>query len=264
MTYEPHEFARVGKAVLLVSAMAWIVLLLDRGGLNVAAHCAAVKSGGAAPPVSLAMLLAVSPPASLVMGWAAMLVAMMSPVLIAPICHIRLRSFADRRARSVALFVAGYAAVWMAMGYVLGATALAMGIFAVRSYLPLAGVALLTLVWQMSPLKQRCLNGCHGYTELAAFGREADFDALCFGVVHGIWCTGSCWALMLFPMLLSRGHLWAMAAVALVIASERLESPMAPSWHWRGLGKAMRIVAAQARLRVHTLQKNGALVSPGA
>lgn len=264
MTYEPHEFARVGKAVLLASAMAWTVLLFDRGGLNVVAHCNALKSGASAPRGLLPMLLAVSPPASLIMGWAAMLVAMMSPVLIAPICHLRLRSFADRRARSVALFVAGYAAVWMAMGYVLCAMALAMGIFAARSYLLLAGVALLTLVWQMSPLKQRCLNGCHGYTELAAFGREADFDALRFGVVHGIWCTGSCWALMLFPMLLSRGHLWAMAAAALVIAGERLESPMAPSWHWRGLGKAMRIVAAQARLHMHALQKNNALVSRGA
>lgn len=264
MTYEPHEFARVGKAVLLASAMAWIVLLLDRGGLNVAAHCAALKSGAAAPRSLLPMLFAVNPPASLVMGWAAMLVAMMAPVLIAPICHIRLRSFADRRARSVGLFVAGYAAVWMAMGYVLCAIVLITKFFAARSYLPLAGVAVLTLVWQMSPLKQRCFNGCHGYTELAAFGAAADFGALRFGVVHALWCIGSCWALMLFPMLLSRGHLWAMAAAALVIAGERLESPTAPSWRWRGLGKAMRIVAAQARLRMHALQKNGALASPGA
>lgn len=264
MTYEPHEFARVGKALLLASATAWIVLLFDRGSLNVVEHCAALKSGAAPPIAPLPVLSAVNPPASLVMGWAAMLVAMMSPVLIAPICHIRLRSFTDRRTRSVALFVSGYTAVWLAMGYVLCAIALAAKFIAPRTYLPLAGAAILAILWQVSPLRQRCLNGCHGYAELPAFGAAADFGALRFGVGHAIWCIGSCWALMLFPMLLSRGHLWAMAAVALVIAGERLESPAEPSWRWRGLRKATRLVAAQARLRLHALQKNGPLFSPGA
>jgi hypothetical protein len=40
-------------------------------------------------------------------GWLLMLVAMMSPVLIQPIRHIRLRSFAHRHERSIVFFVAG-------------------------------------------------------------------------------------------------------------------------------------------------------------
>jgi predicted metal-binding membrane protein len=215
-------------------------------------------------PVSFQMLLAMNPPAPLAAGWALMLVAMMAPVLIAPVRHIRLRSFAHRRGRSIVLFIAGYAAIWMALGAVLLAMELAVSLFAPQSYLPAAGVVVIALVWQASPIKQRCLNRCHAHTELAAFGAAADFDALRFGMTHGIWCAGSCWALMLFPMLLPRGHVAAMAAVAVLIFGERIELPMPPCWRWRGLGKALRIVAAQARIRLHALRLRPAPSSPGA
>jgi len=215
-------------------------------------------------PASFQMLLAMNPPASLAAGWALMLVAMMSPVLIAPIRHIRLRSFTHRRARSIVLFVAGYAAIWIALGVVLLAIELAVELFAPQSYLPAAGVVLIALVWQFSPIKQRCLNRCHAHTELAAFGAAADFDALRFGTTHGIWCAGSCWALMLFPMLLPQGHVVAMATVAVLIFSERLEQPRPPCWCWRGLGKVIRIVIAQARIRLHALRLGPAPFSSGA
>jgi predicted metal-binding membrane protein len=114
-------------------------------------------------------------------------------------------------------------------------------------------VILLAIVWQLSPVKQRCLNRCHAHTELAAFGVAADLDALRFGVSHGIWCAGSCWALMLSPMLLPQGHVAAMAIVAVLTFSERLEHPKPPSWRWRGLGKVSRIAAAQARIRLPAL-----------
>jgi len=252
MTYEPREFARVGAAVLLASAIAWILLLLDSGGMTLIAHCHAAESGAMPAHASLRMLLAMNPPASLATGWAVMLVAMMSPALIAPICHIRLRSFTHRRGRSVSLFVSAYAATWMAFGCVLLAVELAASWLAPRSYLPLAGVAVATLVWQVSPFKQRCLNACHAHTELAAFGAAADFAALRFGLAHGIWCAGSCWALMLLPLLLSRGHLLAMAAVTILILSERLEPPMAPRWRWRGLSRAAHMALAQARIRLQS------------
>jgi hypothetical protein len=148
------------------------------------------------------------------------------------------------------LFLAGYAAMWMVLGGVLLAIDLAAKLFAPQSYLPAAGVALMALAWQFSPIKQRCLNRCHVQRELAAFGAPADLDALRFGMTHGSWCAGSCWALMLFPMLLPRGHFVAMATVALLIFGERLEEPKPPCWRWCGLGKAMRILVAHARIRL--------------
>ncbi|HEX6864685.1 MAG TPA: DUF2182 domain-containing protein [Thermoanaerobaculia bacterium] len=254
MTQDPRELARVRNPVLLLTAAAWIWLLADPGGSMVHAHCPALLSGSLPRAELLPMLLAMNPPASLAAGWALMLAAMMAPALILPIHHVRLQSFKRRRARATALFVGGYAAVWMAVGGVLLAAALAAGSLAPDSYLPAAGVILLAIVWQFSPVKQRCLNRCHAHRELAAFGAAADLDALRFGASHGIWCAGSCWALMLAPMLLPQGHVAAMAVVTVLTVSERLERPSPPRWRWRGLGKAGRIVAAQARMRLPALR----------
>jgi len=255
MIYDAREPARVRNLVLFLSAMTWLLLLIEPGSTSMFAHCPVTKSG--TPwPASFQMLLAMNPPAQLAAGWALMLVAMMSPVLIQPIRHIRLRSFTHRRARSIMFFVAGYAAIWMVLGGGLLSVSLAAKLSAPESYLVAGGIALIAVVWQFSPIKQRCLNRCHGHRELAAFGIAADFDALHFGTTHGIWCAGSCWALMLFPMLMPRGHIIAMAAVAILIFGERLEQPRPPCWRWRGLGKAVRIVIAQARIRLHACRSS--------
>ena len=243
MIYDAREFGRVRNPVLLMSAVTWILLLVEPGGM-------AMSSGAMPSSASWQMLMTMNPPASLAAGWVLMLVAMMSPVLIPPVRHIRLRSFTHRRARSILLFVIGYAAIWMAVGGVLLAIQLAVKLLAPGSYLPMAGVVLIASVWQLSPIKQRCINRCHAHTELAAFGAAADFDALRFGMTHGAWCAGSCWALMLMPLLASRGHVAVMAAVSLWVAAERLESPMPPRWGWRGPSKAARILVTQTRMRL--------------
>jgi predicted metal-binding membrane protein len=213
------------------------------------AHCPVTVSG--ASLVSFQMLLAMNPLSSLAAGWALMLVAMMSPTLIAPIGHIFERSFKRRRARSVTLFVLGYAAIWMTAGSVLLAARLGLSLLAPQSYLPAAVVGLIAFVWQCSPIKQRCLNRGHNHSELAAFGIAADRDAVRFGITHGIWCVGSCWALMLFPMLLAEGHLAAMVVVTFLMISERLEQPRSLSWRVSLRAKLMRIVIAQTRIRLH-------------
>jgi predicted metal-binding membrane protein len=249
MMYDGQEVAQVRNPMLIVSAVAWGLLLGDPGGAVMSTHDPAAHSVTMAP-ASLHTLLAIHPPASLAAGWVLMLVAMMLPLLISPVSHLRLRSFAYRRARAITLFVAAYAAIWIVLGGALVAVALAATLFAPQSYLPAAGAALIALVWQSSPAKQRCLNRCHAHPELAAFGVAADIDALRFGTAHGISCAGSCWALMLCPMLVPSGQHVAMVAAAVVVFSERLEGPRPPSWRLRGLGKALRIVAAQARIRV--------------
>lgn len=215
------------------------------------AHCPVTDSG--ASLVSFQMLLAMNPISSMTAGWALMLVAMMSPTLITPIRHVRERSFKRRRARCVTLFVVGYAAIWMAAGGVLLAAMLMLSLLMPQSYLPAIGMAIIAFVWQCSPIKQRCLNRGHNHSELAAFGIAADLDALRFGITHGVWCVGSCWALMLFPMLLSQGHFAAMAAVTFVMTSDRLEQPRPLSWRLRVPGKLTRIVVAQTRIRLHGL-----------
>src|SRR6266446_6867410 len=168
MTTSRQERARIYILILLISAMAWMMLLLNPGGIMTFSHCPIADSG--ASLVSFQMLLAMNPLSSMAAGWALMLVAMMSLTLIAPIGHIFERSFKRRRARSVTLFVLGYAAIWMTAGSVLLAAKLSLSLLAPRSYLPVALVGLIAFVWQCSPIKQRCLNRGHNHRELAAFG----------------------------------------------------------------------------------------------
>jgi predicted metal-binding membrane protein len=199
---------------------------------------------------SLELLMAFNPPASLAVGWALMCAAMMVPLLGAPVRHLCDRSFARRRALAIGLFIVGYATIWMAAGAMLLALMLAIRLVPAKSSVPLTLVALIALVWQVSPAKQRCLNRGNAHPDLAVFGRAADIDALRFGLTHGSWCVGSCWALMLLPLLVTRGHVAAMAAVTLWLLGERLDKPMPPRWGWRAPRKAARLAVAQVRMRL--------------
>jgi predicted metal-binding membrane protein len=252
-----REVTRVRYAALAISALAWSALAAGPAmhvpGTDV--FCSPMGAGSATLTASLSMLLALNPPSTLAAGWALMLVAMMSPLIISEIQHIRFTSLKRRRARSIALFVAAYGGMWMACGVVLGGAAFVLQAWAPGSYLPKIVAGLITCVWQASPFKQRCLNRCHDNPPLRIFGLEADLDAFRFGWTHGVWCVGSCSGLMLFCMLLPGGHLMAMAAVTILVFCERLEDPKPPSWKMRSPGKAGRMIAAQIRIRWRMLRR---------
>ncbi|MCL9759803.1 DUF2182 domain-containing protein [Frankia sp. AiPa1] len=200
-------------------------------------------------------------------SWPFMLTAMMAPLLIPALRHVYVRSLPSRRRRTLALLTAAYAAIWSAGGLIL--FVLAGAILAIRRWLSLSPngtffpdsavfpddmVALaigvvVAVAWQFSPLKQRCLNRHHAHPPMAAFGRDADVAALRFGGMHAFWCLGSCWALMLLPLLFDRWHLVAMAVVTLWIWAEVLDPPVAPAWRPRLPVTAARLVSAAARQR---------------
>jgi len=250
MIHEPRELARVRNSVLLISAITWILLLVEPGSMVMFAHGPATSSGAMPLSTSFQMVLGMNSPASLAAGWVLMLVAMMSPVLIPPVRHVRYSSFSRRRARAIGLFVAAYAAIWMAAGVMLLGLVMGARLVAPAPSVAVAMVTMVALVWQVSPIKQRCLNRCHFHPAQAAFGIAADRDPLRFGLAHGVWCVGTCWALMLLPLVVSGGHVAVMAGVALWLAAERLERPMPPRWGWRGPSRAVRMLVAQARMRL--------------
>jgi predicted metal-binding membrane protein len=232
------------------SLAAWSALAFDGGGVVMPAVCSTATPWPAPLSVSFDQALMFNPPAKLASSWALMVVAMMLPLVIAPLRHVRDRSFARRRTRAMLIFVAGYLAVWMAAGFGLQAMALAAR-WAVPAPLLCLGLAVVVAIaWQVSPAKQWCLNRCHRQPHLAAFGAAADRDAFGFGLTNGASCVGACWALMLLTLVVEQGHLLAMAAVTLFVFAERLETPAPLAWRWRGAGKALRIVMAQARMRL--------------
>ena len=246
MLSDPREFGRLRNRILFVTALAWLCLLAGSVSWRMDSGVAAAPeshSGHAVP----ASVLKIDPRASTAIGWFLMTVAMMAPTLIAPLWYIRVRSFNSRRLRASALFVFAYVAVWMIVGALFLAAYPRINISESQAFWLPASLAIIALIWQTSPAKQRCLNACHAHRSLAAFGTSADVDALRFGISHSLWCVGSCWALMIFPMLLPHGHMAAMAVVSILIFAERLENPATPGWRVRGLGKATRIVVAQTR-----------------
>lgn len=183
---------------------------------------------------------------TLASGSALMFVAMMVPMIGPSVLHVSAQSFARRRWRSVALFVAAYGAVWIGAGIAL----LLLSAEVATSPTAIAAVVAMVAAWQCSPLKQRCLNRCHNHSALAAFGAEADRDAIHFGLTHGLWCVGSCSALMLVPMLFPSAHLASMAAMTLWIAGEQLDRPTPPQWRLRWPRKSFRIAVGQVWTRL--------------
>lgn len=227
MTPAARQRLRVRIPLLAASGAAWALLVANP-------HAAGLCGMG---PLRATTLLA---------GSALMFAAMMLPALGPPTLHVATQSLAARRARSVALFLAAYAAVWIAAGVVLLLACAAI----VRSDVAVIATVIAAAVWQCSPMKQRCLNRCHDHRALAAFGREADRDVVRFGLRHGLWCGASCAALMLVPMLFPAAHVALAAAVTLWIAGERLERTAVPRWQLRGPRKALRIAIGQLRARL--------------
>ena len=85
-------------------------------------------------------------------AWVLMVVAMMLPTALPAARFHALGALWRRRGRTVALFLGGYVAVWVAFG----AVAVPLG-----ALVPLAPVLLVAVAWELTPLKWRALRGCH-------------------------------------------------------------------------------------------------------
>ena len=255
MTTSNKTFASISIVILCISLVVWVLLLANPGNIMTVEHCPVTDAGPSA--ASLQMLLDMNPLGSMLAGWVLMVIAMMLPKLIMPIDHIYERSFKRSRFFHSLLFVFGYVAVWTIVGVFMIAAILGLNLLMGRSYIPAIVIGAIALVWQFSPVKQRYLNRGHNHSSLAAFGWAANRDALMFGVMHGIWCVGSGWALMLFPMLLPDGHNLAMVLMTFVMLSEHLERPQAPRWRLAFRGKLFRIIFAQSQIKLQGMLNLG-------
>jgi len=239
MIYDAEEFNRLRKVVISISLTSWLVILFKP---VTSSCCAAVTTAWLLDLRCNLNLLG-----SLASDWVLMLLAMMGPTLVPAIYHVRISSFARRRLRSTVLFIGSYGVIWLAAGAILLSAQRCSMWLEPQSNLPAISVGVVALLWQVSPIKQRCLNRCHSHRPLAAFGFGADRDVIHMGFEHGLWCAGSCWAAMLFPLLLSQGHLLTMAAITVLMFCERLDPPKAPSWRWRGFHTAFCYIRLRLR-----------------
>lgn len=164
--------------VAAVSAAAWVALIASEAG------------SGAAPSHHG------SHEAMPRWAWmAAMVVAMMVPLMLPAARHVALTSLWSRRHRVQAASVAGYVIVWLFAVWVL---TLGVGVAGAAT----SEVTILVLVvaacvaWQFVRLKRVALSRCTRTAPLASFGWKADRDAARFGIVSAGSCIVTCWGFM--------------------------------------------------------------------
>ncbi len=171
-----------------------------------------------------------------VVSWVLMMSAMMFPSIVPMVLAF---GFVQRRRRdrgkvdrlvSSSVFVAGYLLTWTAFGL------LAYGLYvSVRSlsipalswhrggpYLA-GGVLLAAAIYQLAPTKDACLRRCRSSLDFVlTHWRDGPMGALRMGVIHGAWCVGCCWGLMVALFALGVMSLTWMVAIAGLIAIEKL------------------------------------------
>jgi predicted metal-binding membrane protein len=180
--------------------------------------------------------------------WVVMMAAMMFPsVAPAVMTYDALSEGRRRRGETIpkgatATFVGGYLLAWTTAG--LSAYALLEAIRSVNidalawdragRYVA-GGVILAAAAYQLTPLKNACLNRCRGpLMFLLERWRGGRIGALRLGAEHGAWCIGCCWALMAALFALGVMSVGWMAFVAALIAGEKL----LPWRTWANLGVA--------------------------
>ncbi|HMG47301.1 MAG TPA: DUF2182 domain-containing protein [Allosphingosinicella sp.] len=174
-----------------------------------------------------ATLATVAWPAALV-HWLLMVAAMMLPLTAMALRHVAMRSFRARRRRAMAVFLAGYALVWVAVAPIYAAAAFAGRMLAGEGpLLPLGAALAFAALWQATPAKRRALRRCHRTAPLAPSGWQADRDGFVFGLDHGRACLASCWPLMLVAVAAGH-HPAAMLAAGLFALAERRLLPPEP------------------------------------
>ena len=162
--------------------------------------------------------------AGFLVAWAASMTAMMLPSALP---FVRVVSSGGVRTSSV---VAGYLAVWFAVGALAYYAMMLLDAAAVGAGVGLAAAG----AYQLSPLKRGCLHRCRSPFHFLLHRRSG----VAIGMEYGATCFACCAGLMLALLVVGMSSIFWMAVVALMIAGEKLLH----------LGPRLAIVSATALL----------------
>jgi len=183
---------------------AWYIYTGAGMGMSAARMTVSMKHMGAAMPSDWTAQYTLS----MFLMWWVMMIAMMLPSA-AP--TILLSATINRRSRfrvppygSTAAFTLGYLLAWALFS--LAAVALQWGLeragmlsMHMESVNELLSGGLLVAagLWQLSPIKNACLQHCRSPVDfLVHHRRPGNLGALVMGAQHGLYCLGCCWFLM--------------------------------------------------------------------
>jgi predicted metal-binding membrane protein len=224
-------------AVLVMLAWSYLVFLSRQMGAN--AGVAALTPMPAMPDMpGMSQVPAPSTgPGAFALAalmWWTMMIGMMLPSaapMILLFGNVQRRQLATEHPRlRVALFTAGYLAMWAAFSALAAAAQLALAggelvttmDLRVTAWLGAVLVALAGL-YQLTPLKNACLRRCRSPAEfLASHWRRGSAGAVRMGLEHGLYCVGCCWLLMGLLFVVGVMNLLWVAAIALFVVVEKL------------------------------------------
>jgi predicted metal-binding membrane protein len=171
--------------------------------------------------------------------WVVMMTAMMLPSAAPMILlHARIDRVPTpaRRLLHTLIFALTYLFMWVCFSAV---AAIAQALLIDRGLLSAASLALgepilvatflvATAFYQLSPVKAACLRQCQSPVHFVMrFWSPGVAGALRLGLVHGLYCIGCCWGIML---LLFVAGVMNLAWVAVLAAAVLLEKLSPPNW----------------------------------
>jgi predicted metal-binding membrane protein len=176
-----------------------------------------------------------------ILVWAAMMAAMMLPT-VTPFAALYTRTLVDHRARRITGLAVGYLLVWTLGAVPAYALARLGGQLAVARPEAARLLAVIVFVscgvYQLTPLKDRCLARCRsplGFIFKYA-GYRGSLRDLRVGMNHGAACVACCWGLMGVLVAVGMMNPLAMVALTAVVLTEK-------TWLWgRRLSRGVGIV----------------------
>jgi len=232
----------VTAALCVASLSAWLLVV----GADGISGATAMGVMGPAPVASAATQAVLG-----FLMWWAMMVAMMLPgaaPTILLVAAINRRVEPERRPfGSAAWFAAGYLLAWAVFAaFAAGAQGWLTGRGLLSSEhgvaMPaLAGGLLVSAgVWQLTPLKQRCLRLCRSpVAHLTTHRHRGSLGGLRMGLEHGVFCLGCCWFLMGLVFVGGATNLLWVIGLAIYVWVEQV-LPIGPRTG-RGLGLALLV-----------------------
>lgn len=213
--------------LLGLSAFVFILIQMIPDTMNIASFCgklSLIDMGN----LEL-MRTIVWSPELIALDWVLMVLAMMPVLLSGPISHIIRSVRSSHIIPALVFFALGYVLTWLLAGAVF------LPLLIILSILTANGVDILcaltiAIVWSGSPLAQFARNRCHKFTRIGWRFYIVLKDSLRQGLITGTACVGSCWAWMILPMTIERGHIVVMGIVVIILFAERLTPPTSPKW----------------------------------
>lgn len=222
--------------VLIILAWAW---LLAGAGIEMAPD-----SPHAADPRGHGGMSSMQPPMASVGAWTAgrltltflmwwvMMVAMMLPSAApAILLYIRASAAAPDVTPAAGSFLSGYLAIWGVFAAAASGLQFLLEHEGLVSPMWLrsestwftAGMLLVTGAYQLSPAKAACLRQCRNPAQfISRYFRQGSLGAWRMGVIHGGYCVGCCWALMVLLFAGGVMNLAWIAVLTLLVAAEKL------------------------------------------